>query len=83
METYGGSECIAFLFLTSTLWAEWSILYPCPFNLGETITRTHGIGGWVAPKAGLDAMVNRKIPYLYQESKPDSSVMQQVAWLLY
>jgi hypothetical protein len=32
---------------------------------------------------GLDVTEKRKIPCPYQKSKPDSSVVQPVAWMLY
>jgi hypothetical protein len=31
---------------------------------------THWIGGWVGPRSGLDAVVERKIPCSHQELKP-------------
>jgi len=34
---------------------------------------THWIGGWVGPRAGLDAVVRRKIPSPYRDSNPQSS----------
>jgi hypothetical protein len=70
MKTYGG---------------EWSASCSCHFTPGERLPSTHFIGGWVGPRAGLDA-VKRKIlhwwesnpghparrPSLYQLSYPDS-----------
>jgi len=32
---------------------------------------THWIGGWVGPRAGLDAVVKRKIPGPYLDTPPD------------
>jgi hypothetical protein len=31
---------------------------------------THWIGGWVSPRAVLDAVVKRKIPISYRDSNP-------------
>jgi hypothetical protein len=36
---------------------------------------THWIKGFLGPRIGLDAVKKRKIPYLFQEAKPDSSVV--------
>jgi hypothetical protein len=44
-------------FLTSALeGGEWSDSRPCRFNAGKSAPGTHWIGGWVGPRAGLDAM---------------------------
>jgi hypothetical protein len=44
-------------FLTSTLGGgEWSASPPGRFILGEFAPDTHWIGGWVVPRAGLDAV---------------------------
>jgi hypothetical protein len=42
---------------------------PAAFSLGKELLCTHWIGGWVSPRAGLDAVKKRK-PFLYRESKP-------------
>jgi hypothetical protein len=49
--------------LTSALdGGEWSDLRPGRFNHRERAPGTHWIGGWVGPRAVLDAVVKRKIP---------------------
>jgi hypothetical protein len=56
------SPCI----LTSALdGGEWSASYSGRFNPRERALGTHSIGGWVGPRAGLDAVVKRQIlsPY--------------------
>jgi len=59
-ETYGGVEGIT----------------PCTLDLiRAAITRgknfnTHSIGGWVVPRAGLNAVEKRKIPCTYPERTP-------------
>jgi hypothetical protein len=40
---------------------EWSALRSGRFTSGEKTTGTHMIGGWVVPRASLDAMEKRKI----------------------
>jgi hypothetical protein len=48
------------IFLTSTLAeGEWSVSQPGRFTPGERTPRTHWIGGWVDPRAGLNT-VERK-----------------------
>jgi hypothetical protein len=40
---------------------------------------THWIGGWVGPRAVLDAVVKRKIPSPRRESNPITQIFQPVA----
>jgi hypothetical protein len=40
---------------------------------------THWIGGWVGPRAVLDAVVNRKIPSPRPESSARTQIVQPVA----
>jgi hypothetical protein len=43
-------------FLTSALDSgNWSASLPSRFKLGEWAPSNHRIGGWVGPRAGLDA----------------------------
>jgi hypothetical protein len=49
--------------LTSALdGGEWSASLPGRFTRRERAPGTHWTGGWVGPRAVLDAMVKRKIP---------------------
>jgi hypothetical protein len=40
---------------------------------------TNWIGGWVGPRAVLDAVVKRKIPSPRRETKPRTSIVQPAA----
>jgi hypothetical protein len=46
---------------------------------GKQPPDTHFTGGWVDPRAGLDAVVKRKISCPCQESIPDSLVVHPIA----
>jgi hypothetical protein len=56
---------------------EWSASCPGHFTPRERSPGTHWIGGWVGPRAGLDAVVKRKIPYPLPGLKP--LIIQPVA----
>jgi hypothetical protein len=45
----------------------------------ERATDTHWTGGWVGPRAVLDAVVKRKIPSPHRESNPDLPIVQPIA----
>jgi hypothetical protein len=60
--------------LTSALdGGKWWASRPGPFTLRERAPGTHWIGGWVGSRAGLGAVVKRKIPSPCRESNPWSS----------
>jgi hypothetical protein len=66
--------------LTSALvGGEWSASRPGRFTPREKTSGSHWIGGWVGPRAGLDAVVKRKIPSPRRESNPRTSIVQPVA----
>jgi hypothetical protein len=66
--------------LTSALdGGEWSASRPGRFTPRERAPGTHWIGGWVGPRAVLDAVVKRKIPTSHWESNPRTSIVQPVA----
>jgi hypothetical protein len=69
MKKYSGMEVQLHAFLTSALdGSDW--LQPGRFPLRERASVTHWIGGWVAPRTGLDALAKGKIPYPSRDSKP-------------
>jgi hypothetical protein len=65
MKAYWGSGGMPSHYLTSALDAgEWSASRTGRFTPRERASGTHWIGGWVGPRAVLDAVVERKIPSL-------------------
>jgi hypothetical protein len=61
MKAYGGVDVQIHIFLTSTLaGGEWSASRPGLFTPGEGASGTHWIGGWLGPRACLDAAETRK-----------------------
>jgi hypothetical protein len=58
---------------------EWSDSHPDRFIPRERAPGTHWTGGWVRPRAGLDAVVKRKIPSPRRESNPRTPIVQPVA----
>jgi hypothetical protein len=63
MEMYYGVEVQRHTFLASALGRdEWSASRPVHFTSRERAPGMQWIGRWVGPRAGLDAVVNRKIP---------------------
>jgi hypothetical protein len=66
--------------LTSALdGGEWSASRPFPFTPRERAPGTHWIGGWVGPRAGLDAVMKGKIPSPRRESNPRTPIVQPAA----
>jgi hypothetical protein len=66
--------------LTSTLYGgEWSASRPGRFTPRERAPGSHWIGGWVSPRAVMDAVVKRKIPSPSRESNPTTPIVQPVA----
>jgi hypothetical protein len=58
---------------------EWSASCPCHFTPRTRAPGTHWIGGWVAPRAGLDMVSKRKIPSHCWESNSDHLIVQPIA----
>jgi hypothetical protein len=58
---------------------EWSASRPGRFTPREIALGNHWIGGWVGPRAILDAVVKRKIPSSRRESSPRIPIVQHVA----
>jgi hypothetical protein len=66
--------------LTSALdGSEWSASRTGRFTPRERAPGAHSIGGWVGPRAVLDAVVKRKIPGPRRESNPITPIVQPVA----
>jgi hypothetical protein len=66
--------------LTSALdGGEWSASRPGRFIARERDPGTRWIGGWVVPRAVLNATVKKKIPSPRRESNPRTPNIQPVA----
>jgi hypothetical protein len=80
MKIYWGSGGIAPRILDLALdGGEWLPSSPSRSTLRERAPGTPWIGGWVTLRAGLDAVVKRKIPSPQRESNPDYPIVQLVA----
>jgi hypothetical protein len=63
MKVYWGNGSIAPRILDlGTRLGEWSASRPGRFTPRERAAGKHWMGGWVGPRAGLNAVVKRKIP---------------------
>jgi len=61
MQTWGNGYITSRILSFDTTWA-WVVRFtPRPFYLQENATDIHWTGGWVGPRADLDAVANRKI----------------------
>jgi hypothetical protein len=80
MKAYWGSGGIVNSFFDLALdGGEWSASRPGRFTPRERVPITHWIGGWVGPRAIMDAVVKRKIPSPRLESNPRTPIVQPVA----
>jgi hypothetical protein len=80
MKALGEWRYISTHSLTSALdGGEWSASRIGRFTPRKGVLGTHWIGGWVGPRAVLDAVVKRKIPSPRQESNPRTLIMQPIA----
>jgi hypothetical protein len=69
MKAYREVEANIHASLTLTLdGGEWSASRPSRFTPRDRAPGTHWIGSWVGRRAGLDAVVKRKILSLSQDS---------------
>jgi hypothetical protein len=76
MKMYGGMEVKFREFLTSPIVCSASRF--ARFSSGERTPGVHWLGGWVGPRAVLDA-VKRKIPSPRRESNTRTPTVQPVA----
>jgi hypothetical protein len=80
MKAYWGVEVQLHAFLTSAVdGGEWSASRSGHFTPKERGRGTHSIGGWVGPRAVLDAMVKRKIPRLRRKSNSRTPIVHPAA----
>jgi hypothetical protein len=71
METYSRSVGIVPRILNIDIRWRWVVSFtPRSLYPGERAPGTHRIGGWMNPKANLDAVAKRKIPASRRESNP-------------
>jgi hypothetical protein len=83
MKTYSGMKYSSIILYLDTGW-NWVVSFtPLSLYPQKTSPCARCIWGWVGSKAGLYVTEKRKISCLCQESNPDCSVVQPVAWSLY
>jgi hypothetical protein len=58
---------------------EWSASRPRRFTPRERASGTQWTGGWVGPRAVLNAVVKKKFPIPRRESNPRTPIIQPVA----
>jgi hypothetical protein len=66
------------IFNFGTRWRCVVSFTPGRFTPRESDPGTHRIGGWVGPRAVLNAVVKRKIPSPHRESNPRTPIIQPV-----
>jgi hypothetical protein len=80
MKVYWGVEVeLHSFFDLGTKGGEWSASRTGRFTPREGAPGTHWTGGWMGPRAVLDAVVKRKIPSSRRESNPRTPIVQPVA----
>jgi hypothetical protein len=81
MKTYGGVEVL----VCDARW-KWGVSFASllSYPQGERAPGTHWVGGWVGPRAGLDAVKGERKNFCScLESKTDSSAVHPVTKFLY
>jgi hypothetical protein len=87
MKTYCGGGIAPRILDRGTNGGKWSASCPGSFTPGETALGTLWIGGWVGPRASLNAVEKRKISSPYRESnlgRPGRSIVStftELPWL--
>jgi hypothetical protein len=71
MKTYGEWRYSYTILDLVTKWRRVVNFTPRPVYPVERAPGAHCIGGWVGPRAGLDAVKKRKISFSCRESNPD------------
>jgi hypothetical protein len=66
-------------FTSALVRGEWSASRPGRFTARKRAPATHWIGGWVGPRAVLDAELKRKIPSPHRKMNPRTPIAQPVA----
>jgi hypothetical protein len=79
MKAYWGSGDIAPLILWPRQRGDLSASRPGHFIPRERDPDTPWIGGWLGPRAVLDAVVKRKIPSPRRQSNPRTPIVQPIA----
>jgi hypothetical protein len=57
------------------------IYAPALLPLGKEPPPTRWVGGWVGPRAGLEAVAERKYPFFWQEWSPGRPVRSTITIL--
>jgi hypothetical protein len=60
MKAYEGVDVYTHIFLTSALVRSGQLHAPAALHPGKRAPGTHWTGGWVGPRAGLDAVDKRQ-----------------------
>jgi hypothetical protein len=80
MKAYWGSGSIAPCILDLGTKLRWVVsITSRPHYPRERVPGTHWIGGWVVPRAVLEAVVKRKFPRPRRKSNPRTPIVQLVA----
>jgi hypothetical protein len=79
----GKEEKLLLILNLGTRWGWVVSIMPRPrFTPGKITPGTHWIGGWVGPRAGLDAEARRKILCPCRGSKPDRPARSETLYCL-
>jgi hypothetical protein len=83
MKMYGGSGYSFTILIIALDEGKWSALHPGQFTSGERALDTHCVGGWVGPRASLDALEKKNLVPARNQTPTVHCIILQINFVLF